>query len=178
MYHIAANLAAAPDAGKGQRKLNHRILVLTALVVSILGCTMETDDDLDKYYESAYSETINVAASQDTIHIVLTQTGSTEQVMFEMRHSDLLGDTIQLKIDSKSGSYREEWTPKSTVTLFDDTLSVWYSYYLPPSTLKKSSSNNSIVRTENALPSYFTVEKVTVTASSAKVMTFISRYYH
>lgn len=158
--------------------MNHRIFVLTALVVSMLGCTMETDDDLGTYYESTYSETVNIAASQDTIHIVLTQTGSTEQVMFEMHQSDLLGDTIQLKIDSKSGSYREEWTPKSAVTLFDDTLSVWYSYYLPPSTLKKSSSNTSIVNTENALPSYFTVVKVTVTASSAKTVTFISRYYH
>lgn len=95
------------------------ILVVCASV-ALASCT--TDDDPGEYFTSNFSDVISEVLPMDSIHVVLTQTGTPEHIPFHIEDQSSLEDTIRVMLSVETGSYRQRLTPQKGVSIHSDTL--------------------------------------------------------
>ena len=147
--------------------------IVTILLIS--GCSKESGGG--NYYELNYTDEIFSVLASDSIHVVVTQYGSTslikDSIPYSFSNYDQMGDTIKIKMNVKFGSPSQIPSPSKQISINKDTLFLWYASSLPsPNSLGKTSTINQVEAEPK--PIYYSIQDVTIIKSPNKFVTFQS----
>ena len=148
-------------------------LIIAILLIS--GCSKESNGG--NYYELNYTDEVFSVITSDSVHVVVTQYGSTsiikDSIPYSFNNNAQMGDTVKIKMDVKFGSPTQTPSPSKQITINKDTLFLWYASSLPsPSSLGKTSTINQVEAEPK--PVYYSIQDVTITKSPNKFVTFQS----
>ena len=149
-------------------------IFLVVLTFSIFGCSKE-DTQSFEFYESNFIDSVSAVVGYDSVNILITQAGYKlkDTIPYEILNDSNLGDTIKLKMDVNFGSPSQNPSPYKSLAIIEDTLHLIYSPYQLANFKLSKSSNVTGVET-SPKPVYYSIQKVYISKSPNKEITFFS----